>query len=176
MFNGKMLIRRPTMKNFRSALYSDSTVSTNEEQNMAVCIAVIGKENSPKYVRCLDKDQELQFHYKVHTSLDIVEEKLPFKTVGSSGKVSGDARDLYLGLLYSTEEHKIFGYVTNTKVKFIVVVDATNTSLRDNEVRTMFRKVHIAYMDVICNPFYIPGDKITSKKFDAIMKGIMSGQ
>lgn len=27
----------------------------------------------------------------------------------------------------------------------------------------MFRKLHTAYTDVVCNPFYIPGDKIESK-------------
>ncbi|PSN51075.1 Trafficking protein particle complex subunit 2-like protein [Blattella germanica] len=137
---------------------------------MAVCVAVIGKENSPKYISCLNPDLELQFHYKVHTSLDVVEEKL-----SSGGKTSGDMRELYLGLLYSTEDHKIFGYVTNTKIKFIIVVESSNTLLRDNEVRTMFRKLHSIYTDVVCNPFYIPGDPITSKNFDQTVKNIMAG-
>nr|CAD7579841.1 unnamed protein product [Timema californicum] len=65
------------------------------------------RENSPKYLSCLNPDLELQFHYKVHTSLDMVEEKL-----SSLGKSSGDVRELYLGLLYSTEEHKIAVHLT----------------------------------------------------------------
>ncbi|KAJ9599329.1 hypothetical protein L9F63_010196 [Diploptera punctata] len=137
---------------------------------MAVCVAVIGKENAPKYVSCLNPDLELQFHYKVHTSLDVVEEKLT-----SVGKTSGDVRELYLGLLFSSEEHKIFGYVTNTKIKFIIVVESSNTLLRDNEVRTMFRRLHAVYTDVVCNPFYIPGDPITSKIFNTTVKNIMAG-
>jgi hypothetical protein len=28
-----------------------------------------------------------------------------------------------------------FGYVTNTKMKFLIVVESSNTLLRDNEVR-----------------------------------------
>ncbi|XP_067006513.1 trafficking protein particle complex subunit 2-like protein [Anabrus simplex] len=136
----------------------------------AVCVAVIGKENAPKYISCLNPELELQFHYKVHTSLDVVEEKL-----SSIGKNSGDVRELYLGLLYSTEDHKIFGYVTNTKIKFIIVVEASNTLLRDNEVRTMFRRLHNLYTDVVCNPFYIPGDLIISKNFDNTVKSIMLG-
>ncbi|KAK7868786.1 hypothetical protein R5R35_003631 [Gryllus longicercus] len=135
---------------------------------MAVCVAVIGKDNSPKFISCLNPELELQFHYKVHTSLDVVEEKL-----SSAGINTGDVRELYLGLLYSTEEHKIFGYVTNTKIKFIVVVESANTLLRDNEVRTMFRRLHNLYTDVVCNPFYIPGDPITSKNFDDTVKSIM---
>ena len=39
-------------------------------------------------------------------------------------------RDLYLGTLYSTEHQKVFGYVTNTRVKFIIIVDNSNTNLR----------------------------------------------
>ncbi|XP_049834257.1 trafficking protein particle complex subunit 2-like protein isoform X1 [Schistocerca gregaria] len=106
---------------------------------MAVCVAIIGKDNSPKYISCLNPELELQFHYKVHTSLDVVEEKLT-----SVGKTTADVRELYLGLLYSTEEHKIFGYVTNTKIKFIIVVESSNTLLRDNEVRTVS---HISLID-----------------------------
>lgn len=72
-------------------------------------------------------------------------------------------RELYLGMLYSLEMYKIYGYVTNTKIKFIIVVDTTNTTLRDNEIRSMFREIHSIYADNVCNPFYIPGEAITSK-------------
>ena len=27
----------------------------------------------------------------------------------------------------------------------------------------MFRKLHNAYTDMVCNPFYVPGEKIMSK-------------
>ncbi|KAL1116790.1 hypothetical protein AAG570_005262, partial [Ranatra chinensis] len=114
--------------------------------------------NSPKYLSCLDESNELQFYYKAHTSLDVIEEKLL-----AAGKSTPDIRELYMGLLYATEEHKIFGYVTNTRVKFIVIVDASHSTLRDNEIRGMFRKLHAAYMDVVCNPFHIPGDSIRSR-------------
>lgn len=30
-----------------------------------------------------------------------------------------------------------YGYVTNSKVKFVIVVDSSNTSLRDNEIRSV---------------------------------------
>ncbi|RZF33313.1 hypothetical protein LSTR_LSTR007658 [Laodelphax striatellus] len=71
---------------------------------MAVCIAVIGKENSPKFIRCLDQNEEINFHFK------------------------------------------------------------------------MFRKLHLAYTDTICNPFYVPGEMIASKKFEAVVESIMNGQ
>ncbi|XP_014243108.1 trafficking protein particle complex subunit 2-like protein [Cimex lectularius] len=131
---------------------------------MAVCIAVIGKENAPKYVACYEPEEELDFHYKVHMSLDIIQEKLqPEKRV----------EDLYLGLLYSTEEHRLYGYVTNTKIKFVVVFKSTSLP-RENEIKAMMKNIHSAYIDVICNPFYIPGEMIKSKKFDKSAKSMLT--
>ena len=92
---------------------------------MAVCIGFIGKEvqalllschillqyktlknfsllqNSPLFLRCINPSQELQFHYIMHTCIDFVEEKII-----QSNKSGSDVRELYLGLLYSSEEVK----------------------------------------------------------------------
>lgn len=135
---------------------------------MAVCVAVIGKDNSPKYIRCLDESAALQFHCKVHTSIDIIEEKL-----NCGNKTAVDIRDLYLGLLYVTDEYKMYGYATNTKIKFIIVLQSSNVSIRDNEVKMIFKKLHMAYSNAVCNPFYIPGDQINSKSFDLSVMEIM---
>lgn len=43
---------------------------------------------------------ELQIQYEIHSSIDFVEEKLK-----TSKK---DMRELYLGQLYSTEDHKVY--------------------------------------------------------------------
>ncbi|XP_058669622.1 trafficking protein particle complex subunit 2-like protein isoform X1 [Ammospiza caudacuta] len=99
---------------------------------MAVCIAVIAKENYPLYIRSVPTENELKFHYTVHTSLDVVDEK-----ISAMGKALVDQRELYLGLLYPTEDYKVYGYVTNSKVKFVMVVDSSNTALRDNEIRSV---------------------------------------
>ncbi|KAK0149298.1 Trafficking protein particle complex subunit 2-like protein [Merluccius polli] len=144
------------------------TASDRQEDNMAVCIAVIAKENYPLYIRSVPMQNELKFHYTVHTSLDVVEEK-----ISAAGKAMADQRELYLGLLYPTEDYKVYGYVTNSKVKFVIVVDSSNTSLRDNEIRSMFRKLHNSFTDVMCNPFYNPGDPVQSKAFDSMVSGMM---
>ncbi|KAK7114101.1 trafficking protein particle complex subunit 2-like protein [Littorina saxatilis] len=136
--------------------------------NMAVCVAVIAKENYPLFIKTTPTDNELQFYYTVHTSLDVVEEK-----ISSVGKNANDLRELYLGLLYPTEDYKVYGYVTNTKVKFVVVVESSNTSLRDNEIRTMFKRLHGAYVDMLSNPFYNPGENIVSRKFENVVMGMM---
>ncbi|XP_066509922.1 trafficking protein particle complex subunit 2-like protein [Hoplias malabaricus] len=135
---------------------------------MAVCVAVIAKENYPLYIRSVPTQSELKFHYTVHTSLDVVEEK-----ISTVGKAMSEQRELYLGLLYPTEDYRVYGYVTNSKVKFVIVVDSSNTSLRDNEIRSMFRKLHNSFTDVMCNPFYNPGDPIQSKAFDSMVSAMM---
>lgn len=135
---------------------------------MAACVAVIAKENYPLFIKTIPTENELKFYYTVHTSLDVVEEK-----ISSVGKNANDLRELYLGLLYPTEDYKVYGYVTNTRVKFVVVVDSSNASLRDNEIRTMFKKLHNAYVDMLCNPFYKPGDNIISKSFENTVTGML---
>uniref|UniRef100_A0A667WV87 Trafficking protein particle complex subunit 2-like protein n=1 Tax=Myripristis murdjan TaxID=586833 RepID=A0A667WV87_9TELE len=113
---------------------------------MAVCIAVIAKENYPLYIRSVPTQNELKFHYTVHTSLDVVEEK-----ISAVGKAMADQRELYLGLLYPTEDYKVYPFYC----------------------KIMFRKLHNSFTDVMCNPFYNPGDPIQSKAFDGIVSGMM---
>jgi hypothetical protein len=38
----------------------------------------------------------------------------------------------------------------------------------------MFRKLRDAYTNVLWNPFYVPGTKIESKSFDAVVASIMT--
>ena len=59
-------------------------------------------QNYPLFIKTTPTDNELQFYYTVHTSLDVVEEK-----ISSVGKNVNDLRELYLGLLYPTEDYKV---------------------------------------------------------------------
>lgn len=87
---------------------------------MAFCIAVIGKDvsfifhlntincmtnspqNAPLYLTTSDMEQELDLQYHVNAALDVVEEKCLI------GKGAPESKELYLGLLYSTENHKMY--------------------------------------------------------------------
>jgi len=135
---------------------------------MAVCIAVIAKENYPLFLKTVATENELKFYYTVHTSLDVVEEK-----ISSVSKNANDLRELYLGLLYPTEDYKVYGYVTNTKIKFVIVVESSNATLRDNEIRNMFRQLHNAYVEMMSNPFYVPCENITSRSFEKLVSSMM---
>ena len=60
-------------------------------------------QNYPLYIRSVPTENELKFHYMVHTSLDVVDEK-----ISAMGKALVDQRELYLGLLYPTEDYKVY--------------------------------------------------------------------
>ena len=128
-----------------------------------MCVAIIGKENDPLYIRTwlenvnvsaplpgqIAAEPSLKFHYHVHTSLDVIEEKVnPNRRAAaaaaaaalhstpaaaqSGGGSSGGSGELYLGQLFSVEEYKVFGYITNTKIKLVAVIHETagDVSLR----------------------------------------------
>lgn len=139
---------------------------------MAVaCIAVISKQNFPLYLRTVDplNETDLQFQYIVHTSIDVIEEKI---SMLSAPKVGNDPREHYLGMLYPSEQHKVYGYATNTRVKFVIVTDNTTSQNRDADMKLLFKNLHVAYTDMFCNPFYATGTKITSKAFDETVMSI----
>ncbi|KAL1928237.1 hypothetical protein VTP01DRAFT_3153 [Rhizomucor pusillus] len=130
------------------------------------CIALIGKQNNPLYIKNFSHTHpDLKYHYIAHTSIDVIEER-----VGSGPK----NLDLYLGLLYAMEDLAVYGYMTNTRVKFIVVVSVTDSIIRDADMKMIFKKIHNAYLSQICNPFYnIESQKsLNSKAFIRAMDAI----
>jgi hypothetical protein len=124
---------------------------------MIAAIAIVGKSNSPLFIKTFVPDTGLKFHYIVHSSLDVIEERVGKKLLVTSDK--------YLGLLYPTEEFKVYGCVTMTRVKFILALD-DNANPKDADLKLFFTKFHALYVDAISNPFYTLDDKIDSKKFE----------
>ncbi|CEG49077.1 trafficking protein particle complex subunit 2-like protein [Plasmopara halstedii] len=95
---------------------------------MIACVAVIGAANNPLYIRTFGEESEdLGFHYVAHVSLDVIEEKMRCAAVTASKD------DMYLGFLGPIEDYRVFGYVTNTSVKFVVVLQ--ETPVRESELR-----------------------------------------
>ncbi|CAL5192862.1 unnamed protein product [Lathyrus oleraceus] len=126
---------------------------------MIVCVAVVGHQNNPLYIQSFtEADDALKLHHIVHCSLDVVDERV------NNPKKSGPMlNETFLGLLYPIENYKVYGYLTNTKVKFILVT--TDLDVKDADVRNFFRRFHTAYVDAVSNPFHVPGKKITSRTF-----------
>ena len=126
-------------------------------------VAVIGKQNNPLFLQHFAAtDDELKFHYIVHTSLDIVEER------ASKGASAGD---MFLGLLCPIEDYRVYGFITNTQVKLIVVFE--EVSVREAEVKLFMERFHMLYVDTMSNPFVEIGAKITSNQFKAGLQQLL---
>jgi len=139
-------------------------------ESMYACVAIVAPGNNPLYIQTFRADNRIsgmqedpiKFHYILHCSLDAFEEK----AVSTSGS------DSYLGLLYPTEDYKVYGYLTSTHVKLILVTHNFNS--KETSVRKVFESLHAAYIDAISNPFYTPGKKIESKAFERRVDDIVS--
>ena len=65
------------------------------------------------------------------------------------------------------DEFQIYGYMTNTDVKFIAVLTDQN-KVQESEMRAFFQKCHTSYIEYLRCPFApIDADRLCSKKFDA---------
>ncbi|KAI8467649.1 MAG: Sedlin [Monoraphidium minutum] len=135
---------------------------------MIVCAAVVGPQNNPLFLATyVPTDDEAKFHCIVHCSLDAVEEKVLLR------RAPGEVPELYLGLLYPTEEYRVFGYITNSHTKFILVLD--EFSPREDLLAKAFKAVHHAYVDAASNPFYTAGLPLTSPAFAEEVAAVARG-
>ena len=136
----------------------------------------------------------MKYHYIAHTSLDVIEEKGELKKkeknrfflsndkikiITKKQKVNTKNNtkknnENYLGLLFPTEDYNVYGYITNTQIKFVLVVDDNNDS---KSIKNMFVQLHNHYVDMVMNPFYKTGGKITSQIFkEKVFNLIKSGK
>jgi len=74
---------------------------------------IICSQNYPLFLKTVSSDKDLTFYYTVHTSLDVVEEK-----ISSVAKSNNDLRELYLGLLYPMEDYKVYPFVIDLQCIF----------------------------------------------------------
>jgi len=65
-------------------------------------------QNYPLFLRTVSSEKDLSFYYTVHTSLDVVEEK-----ISSVTKSNNDLRELYLGLLYPMEDYRVYPFIVS---------------------------------------------------------------
>ncbi|KAF3936492.1 hypothetical protein ABW19_dt0210049 [Dactylella cylindrospora] len=141
-------------------------------------IAVIGKQNNPVYIHnsrlplpSTSITTSLDLHLLLHSTLDVFEARLPQKTA-----------DQDFGLLFAIDERlAAYGWMTNTGVKFVVIVDqgVSNSSalssrggglggaIREADLKPVFKSIHTEYIKLISNPFYDHEQKgmVRSNKF-----------
>lgn len=110
----------------------------------------------------LDGDAGMQ--EVIYNSLDVIEERL-----ASLKEAQPKDVDNFIGCLAVVGTLSLFGQVTNTRQKLIVVIKTAGSGVSDSKepaVRTLFRRLHIALVHALLNPFADPGEPIRSARFD----------
>jgi len=173
----------------------------------AVGLAIIGKNNSPLYVReflseqnsCNDRDDEAVLFglkpnsrtkpaasarcwFALHEALDRLEQLT--KTLdGKKKKIPSDSssnNNNFAGLLLPLEETRVYGYLTNTQIKFVLIVEDEGPNAAEAtafDIQQLFEEIHELYTREIMNPFSNSGSSYSntssisdsnqlSKKFD----------
>ena len=91
----------------------------------------------------------------------------------ASAVKSGSNDDLkFLGLLQPSGESYLYGYVTSSGIKLMVVIKGTLP--KEQDVRGLFHNLHAGYTNLVRNPFYKPGSDIKSSSFDKLCRQSMS--
>ncbi len=66
-------------------------------------------------------------------------------------------------MLFPTEDWCVYGHVTSSGAKLILVLDETGVDV--NRIKSFLRELAFLYCDVVSNPFYEMSAPITSPKF-----------
>ncbi len=110
----------------------------------------------------LDGDAGMQ--EVIYNSLDVIEERMA--SIKSSAPKDVDN---FIGCLAVVGALSLFGQVTNTRQKLIVVIKTAGGGVADSKepaVRVLFKKLHLALVDALLNPFANLGEPIRSRRFD----------
>jgi hypothetical protein len=103
-------------------------------------------QNAPLFIKRFDGDSTLDLVLLVHSALDGFEE--------AAGK--SNARKNYLGLLALVDGLAVFGLLSNSMIKTILVLDAQAAGYAlpsDSQVEALLRRLYACYVEAISNPF-----------------------
>jgi len=117
----------------------------------------------------MNETSSLKHQFAMHSALDRYEE-LVFPT--STTRISSiGPNSMWIGLLGSIGETKVYGYMTTTKIKFMASIEDSDDNgrkhfAREAGLKAMFGNMHKLYIEYRLNPFSIRDTKISSRKFD----------
>ena len=141
------------------------------------CIGILSKHDQPLHISLFPPhnttapNANLEFLFLLNSCLDIFDLRARTKILDSD-----------LGLLQAIDDRlACYGWLTNTGIKFIIVVDMMGrpppdssqdsgskdkrrlapaaVGLRDAELKPAFRAVQTAYIHLMLNPFYMPDER-----------------
>ncbi|OJD21315.1 hypothetical protein ACJ73_07343, partial [Blastomyces percursus] len=118
------------------------------------CIGIIGKLDNPLHISIFPphEDSRLELSLLLNSCLDLVEIRRKHTSV-----------DQDLGLLHAFDERfAAYGWLTNTNVKFLIIVDMDGNVTSGVDKKKIaplaFRALQTAYIKLLQNPFHQADD------------------
>jgi len=112
-------------------------------------VALVDAQNAPLFLKRFDAGEDLDLLFTVHSALDSFEETmLPGRKA---------ARKSYLGLLNLIDGQAVYGFLSNTLVKTIVVLDVAASGFAvpsDTVMEDLLKRLYNCYVATISNPFF----------------------
>lgn len=106
---------------------------------MITFVGIIGKNNKPLYLKPFgsSKHSEARLIELTYSSCDIFRERIELE-----GKC-----ETYFGRLSSYEDLDLYGLQSNTKIKFIVVLEDIQFNLPETVVKSLLTTIHSEYIN-----------------------------
>ncbi|KAI6176891.1 Trafficking protein particle complex subunit 2-like protein [Aphelenchoides bicaudatus] len=136
---------------------------------MLLAVVLFSKENALAYFSTTDKREcdEFQLQTMAYSSMDVIDAR-------ENSTQNRSQQELFYGYLLSNNDYKSYGYVTNTRVKFILIFDALDSTVRDQDIRSYFKQLHLAYCNEVSNPFFYTGNGISTKRFNRFIGSLFT--
>ncbi|KAF0993215.1 hypothetical protein HZS_5623 [Henneguya salminicola] len=115
-------------------------------------------------MKFVENEEKLNLEIIAFTSLDVIDARV--------SKIK-NTREMYVGTLYYQMDYRIYGYVTTSNYKFILIYKRDGTDPRESEIRDMFKKIHTSFTAAIINPLYESEATLLSKKFNQAMTSLI---
>jgi hypothetical protein len=95
----------------------------------------------------------VRHRFVLHSALDRLEQLTtnPDGTTKKKININNAKNNNFLGLVLPIEETRVYGYITNTQIKFILIVEDDDNI--DVEIQRLFNDIHESYIQDIMNPF-----------------------
>ncbi|PJF17399.1 hypothetical protein PSACC_02788, partial [Paramicrosporidium saccamoebae] len=113
------------------------------------CIAVVGKQNNPLWLKNFTEKPELDLHYFVNVTLDAIDERRNSK--------------LRLMIINCTNAGR-YALCTATRIKFIAVVRWSGRPPKEASVKTLLQEVYTLYISLVSNPFYTIDSEVRGRE------------
>ena len=142
-------------------------MSLSKSPLVAVCF--VNRNDAPLYFKAFTggAEESVRMQLACYASLDMADERANGIQIAGTVSTSGGetpSRDPFLGLLLPVDEQKVFGYLTSTGIRILIVV--RDVLLREDRVRELFKGLHKLYADAISSPFAEINTRLSSPMFE----------